>query len=687
VPSPRKRDRAAYFQRYNARKGRRASAGEKAGERVVLGIDGEGYTLPDGSHRYVYLAAASREGFHSDVRNPKGLTADEVFGWLMTLPKQALLVGFALGYDRTKWVESWPDERVWRLMHPDHRQGEHGPLPVDCGAWRVNLVATRMTVKRKADSENRTVWDVWKFFQSSFVKAIGRWGVGTRKEQAFIAKQKERRGNFRAISRKEELYCQTECRLLAELVSQLLGAHDDAGLKLRSYFGPGSTAAGVLAEMGADVQKARVPDAMAVAVACAYFGGRFELSRMGPLPAKELYSWDIVSAYPWAFTRLPCMCSGRWVHKKGLPRRHHPIATCVRFEVRPHKRAHPAWGPLPHRLPDGNILFPLESAGGWAWVEEFKAGKKLHPGVRALSSWTWVPRCKHPPPFAEKVQWLFDKRAEWGKGAKGLVLKLALNSLYGKSAQRVGSGRFRCMVRAGLVTSMARSRLLELVALAHDPWDVLELATDSVLSRAPIAIPPQWLGKGLGQWEDKSVDTKGRNVWRGGIFLMRPGLRFPLRRVTAKTPKAKREALFELVAARGVGGKTLFANSVRIAAAWQKEPMAPVTVQTPSFFHGAKLAVRVGLGPPTEDGRDPVYTRDALYGRWTTEHRTLTYAPKPKRESVLPDMRLEPWRLPRGKGCESVPYGVAGQSTAGDELDRMRELEEDQPDKQAVALV
>ena len=144
----RSRSRAAYYRAYNVAKGRRPSQPERAGERrerLIIGLDGEGYTLPDGSHRYVYMAASSRDALVSDVRNPDGLTAQQVFAWLLSLPKKALLVGFALGYDRTKWVESWPDERVWRLMRPDERLGKSGPLAVDCDGYRLNLVATRFS--------------------------------------------------------------------------------------------------------------------------------------------------------------------------------------------------------------------------------------------------------------------------------------------------------------------------------------------------------------------------------------------------------------------------------------------------------------------------------------------------------------------------------------------------------------
>jgi DNA polymerase type B, organellar and viral len=682
--------RADYYRAYNARVGRRASAAERSHAprkdtrkraarpqasrvrvRLILAIDGEGYTLPDGSHRYVYMAACSAEGLHSDLRNPKGLKASQVLSWLLSLPKRALLVGFALGYDKTKWLESWPDERVWRVMRPEERQGKSGPLPVDCDGWRVNVVSTRTTVKRKDEPHNgRTVWDVWKFFQSSFVKALDRWQIGKPGQCRFVAQQKDRRGAFRGIGKTEERYCQLECSLLSELTQALLEAHEAAGIGLRSYYGPGSSSAVVLGEMGADRQNALVPERMASAVACAYFGGRFECSRVGPVqPMKghtKLYAYDIASAYPWAFTRVPCLrpSHGHWVHRKnGKLKGCHPIATCVRFEVRPHKRAHPAWGPLPHRMLDGNILFPLESAGGWAWMPELRAAKKLHPGVTPLESWTWRPTCNCAPPFAERVRELFSLRKSWGKTARGLVLKLLLNSLYGKSAQRAGKGRFRCMVRAGLVTAMTRARLLEAVLNTGSPWAVLELATDSVLSLLPIpGLHAVQKDPALGVWEEKP--------WEGGAFLLRPGVRFPL---LVKSDMGQ-------TAARGIGVKTLHTNRRKVQRAWEREPMAPVTLPTPSFFHGAKLSVRANRAKDA-------WTRDPLYGRWTSEHRIVNYKPTPKRESVTPDFKLTPWRLPRGPGCESVPYGKAPQSSIGDELDAMRELEEDQPDHAGVAIV
>jgi hypothetical protein len=279
--------------------------------------------------------------------------------------------------------------------------------------------------------------------------------------------------------------------------------------------------------------------------------------------------------------------------------------------------------------------------------------------------WQWEQDCDCDPPFERRITELFNKRVEWGKENKGIVLKLALNSLYGKSAQRAGKARFRCMVRAGLITAITRAKLLGAVMRATDPWNVLELATDSVLSTEPLPLE----SPGLGGWE--------RKPWPGGAFLMRPGLRFAL----------EREKGMKRTAARGVGTKVLHGNRARILRAWQKEPLASVTVKTPSFFHGAKLEVRRTRGEYDADEVTWNYKRSELYGLWTNEKRTLTYKPGPKRESIGPDFRLAAWELPMGEACQSVPYGMTPQSLLGDELDLGRERHEDQPDGGDLALV
>lgn len=667
----RKRERTAYFRQYHYerdypklprkrrnRPDKRKHRQRAHRDRLLIGLDGEGYTTKDGKHLYTYLCACTGERVVSELYNPKGLSTQSILEFLWALPKSALLVGFSLGYDRTKWFEDWPNHSIFQLMHPDNFPGKFGPKPARHDGWAVSLVSTRLTLRCDGEKGTRTVWDVWKFFQSSFVSALTKWNIGTEKERALIEKEKKRRGNFKGIGDREKAYCQLECKLLAQLMRELLDAHDAEGLRLNSYFGPGSTASLILKAHGD--QRAAIPANLMHAVLCAYFGGRFELSRMGPVHASELFVYDIASAYPYAMTRIPCLLHGKWVRVSDIEKC--GLATLVRFRVDSHKDANPAWGPLPHRMPDGNILFPTESAGGWAWIDELRAGMELHPGVTPLYAYTWKRDCICPNPFEKSIKDLYQRRLAWGKAARGIVLKLGLNSCYGKSAQRVGKGQHRCFVRAGLITSLTRAMLLRAVSLATDPWNVLELATDSIMSREPLMLE----APGLGGWE--------RKPWEGGVFLMRPGLRFALAGDDNKQ-----------TAARGLGTSTLHKNREKVKAAWKRAPMSSVTLETPSFFHGAKLSIRAHQ----VDGLDEVswdFVRDPKYGVWTQETRTINYAPQPKRPFVREDWTMGLWKLPQTDACLSEPY-MGQLSELGESLEFMRAMEDDQPDINSLDML
>ena len=60
------------------------------------------------------------------------------------------------------------------------------------------------------------------------------------------------------------------------------------------------------------------PPTLLLPVLSAYFGGRFECSHVGPIAKRRgrLTSWDIASAYPYAFAQLPCMKCSTWHRRK-----------------------------------------------------------------------------------------------------------------------------------------------------------------------------------------------------------------------------------------------------------------------------------------------------------------------------------------------------------------------------------
>jgi hypothetical protein len=135
-------------------------------------------------------------------------------------------------------------------------------------------------------------------------------------------------------------------------------------------------------------------------------------------------------------------------------------------------------------------------------------------------------------------------------------------------------------------------------------------------------------------------------------------------------------------AARGLGIRTLQKNRERVLRAWDREPMAPLTLQQPPMFHGAKSSLWRVAGVEHPDGSaEWEYRRSALYGRWSDPTpRILSYAPGPKRSGILPSpvasraIALVPWRLPAG--LRSVPYAQPAPS----EEDMLRLLETEQPE-------
>src|SRR5204863_6087341 len=111
-----------------------------------------------------------------------------------------------------------------------------------------------------------------------------------------------------------------------------------------------------------------------------------------------------------------------------------------------------AWAPLPVRLPRGHIVFPRSGASGWWWRDEWLAARKGWKGLEFDRAFVLRRECDCRP-FAF-VPDLFAHRLAVGKETgEGKVLKLALNSLYGKLAQNIGSAQYASRVWAGMITS------------------------------------------------------------------------------------------------------------------------------------------------------------------------------------------------------------------------------------------
>lgn len=137
------------------------------------------------------------------------------------------------------------------------------------------------------------------------------------------------------------------------------------------------------------------------------------------------------------------------------------------------------------------------------------------PEIRVTEALFFVPATDEKP-FAF-VQELFDLRAsivaEDEDDVRGVILKLALNSIYGKLAQSVGRKgnppAFASPWMAAAITAGTRRKLIEAALTA--PNSIVCFATDGIVSTTPLAVfvPPT---KTLGHWEHKEAK-------HGGVFV------------------------------------------------------------------------------------------------------------------------------------------------------------------------
>lgn len=374
----------------------------------------------------------------------------------------------------------------------------------------------------------RTVYETLGFFQCAFVKAIDDWRIGSERERAIIAENKARRDAFSQLTGEMIEYCKLECRYLATLMTEFREVCTTAGILPRQWSGAGWLAAALLDKHGvpkrpltttemaaqADQKPSTNPKPMMprrpererqfeLAANHAYYGGRFEVSRIGSIPG-PVYEYDLRSAYPAAMLHLPCPLHTQWEHKahpNRLPESGIYLAK-ISFSF-----SDGPWCGLPFRQ-KGGLFCPFQGTG-WYWSPEIDAARRyVHADVVLHDLWIARSECDCRP--FTWVRALYEERRRIGSKTRGYPLKLGLNSLYGKMAQRCGRGPYHDAISAGLITAMTRARLIE--ALGQDPEAVVMLATDAVFSTRPLALD---IGEGLGQWEEKP--------WPD-LFIVQPGV-------------------------------------------------------------------------------------------------------------------------------------------------------------------
>lgn len=491
---------------------RRAGDRHKPGSRYVrqsgfVGWDGEGVKV-NGVQQYVLLL--SSEG--DRAFDPNGLSTDHA---LETIYRSAerhranYHVGFAFGYDVNMILRDVPRRKIGDLW-----AGEQ----ITFNGWRMYYRNRKeFALKRTGAKFWAHIWDVFGFFQSSFVEALQSYKIAS---GDMIADMKARRSEFTLDDMAEvEPYCKQEVLLLREMMDVFHSYVETAELNLTRYDGAGAIAAALFRKHKVRQHKAESPDNIRRAARHSYFGGRIELARYGAVQA-PIYEYDLRSAYPSSIIDLPCLACSEWVTRRSVVES--DFAIChIRWKLSGDMM------PFPWRSPDGQIFFPTEGEGYYYTPEYFAGLAALESGVVAgsielISAHVLDLKCSHKP--FSWVRELYEIRREWkqqGIGAEK-VLKLGLNSLYGKTAQRVG-GRDKAptwhqLEWAGYITSSTRARIYRASFPAIKSNALVFFATDAIVSLIPL--PDLDTTDILGNWEPHEFG--GLLAVQSGVYWLGP---------------------------------------------------------------------------------------------------------------------------------------------------------------------
>lgn len=586
--------------------------GDAAAPIRFVAIDGEGMNREDGSHDYTLLAA-SDGSYIEDYDTPGGLSTEACLEYLLDLGersgKGAVLTGFYTSYDVNMIFRDLPamvldglwqgSLRTWRAHKGDYKQYrlEYVPnrvLKIQQGTWAMKDDGNGAFWRT---FRSVTWWDSFQFFQMSFVKALKDWKAADEETIATISGMKDARGTFE-IEQRESIraYCFNECRLLVGMMSKVAATLEALEIHLTSWYGAGSIAAALYKKYGVKQHLKQEWDTdVDAAIMGAYFGGRVETFAVG-IVNQGSYNYDVRSAYPAATAELPSLADCVVEH-------------CDEYDY--HERYavwHVKWakiGKQPIRLTpfpfrhNKRIFWP-HTGEGWYHASEVRAAVDVFDDaargikIEIIEGYRFTPS-NNARPF-EWVPALYEERAEYKRNGdpREKILKLGLNSLYGKTAQSIGGkdGKpppYQCYLWAGMITADCRAKLLRAAAMSND---VLAIATDGLFVGEKLEGLEE--SETLGAWESVQVEP--------GLMLIQPG-------VYATPSLGKKPGSF--AKSRGFSAKGIDYDA--LALEWKTKRMAGCIKVPETRFIGFGYALAVGK-------------LDTIWRRWIPGDKTIHFS-------------------------------------------------------------
>lgn len=678
------------YQRPTVRTGDRHREGYQAPKRLdkfsrsaFIAWDGEALDIirPSGEQQYIYACLLNNAGDIAPVPGrprPYGLGTVECLELLLkgarTHPDHTHVI-YSGNLDVNKILRDVPRKVLARLntgkfttwtvssklaygllWHPRHEFFVGRFVADKDQRWKTITKADGTTERKPNFTDKIQLWDVWTFFQCSFLRALrDNLSPEELKELDYetIVAGKERRADFTMNELHETIipYCRLETRALVALMEKLrmdiqaMNKHLGLDIKLRRWDGSGAMTGALMQRFGMrnliEVARDITPPEVEQAGLHAYGGGRFETPQYGHYDG-PVWAYDINSAFPSVMVDMPDLSQGEWTH--AINQEPH-IFTQGPFAIHEtpdlFKNAQPfslfkiSWRFPDHKQPfypffvrgdDMGIDYSMAGLN-WVWYPEILAASETIPNfwnwVYIHEVWQFVPATDNRP-FAWQAD-LYSYRRMLKAQGNGFATTLKYGGLtgpYGKTAQKLGydeeTGRlptYHNILYAGFTTAGIRAKVWR--AMMQEPKLIVDIAADGIKSLVPLNLP---ISSELGEWS--FTQLSGLTMVQSGVYWTHERSETP---VVDENGQPDPCPLHGDYCASGVSSKGLDPNELDeqvILDAWRKA-LRELKIPARCF-----MGLGTSVSPVKEDGSllwdaETIEQRWDAWGTWNTDPRTL----------------------------------------------------------------
>jgi len=386
-----------------------------------------------------------------------------------------------------------------------------GSLRFHYGDFTLDYIPARKLAIRKGHHSS-VFYDIAQFYHTSLSNAYQK-NIGKLPEDYLSMKEKRSEFSSRYYNRnknKVRNYCISDCIYTKKLSEHWIDLFCNAfSFYPNRWISSGYLAEKVLINNGIDIPKFdTIPYTIQDLAYKSYFGGRFEILKRGFIG--QAYLYDINSAYPYALTKIPDITQGQWIQTDKILK----DAQLGFFKIQADIPDNTLVPPFPFRT-NRTIIFPSGKFVTYCTLAELQVCKD-DSFYRILEGYQFIPHSEIYP-YRKFINDLYQKRLKLKQENNPLQLpiKIILNSIYGKTGQRVRGkiGNLFNPVIFASITGIVRAQLYDFVVKIGIEKEIVSFATDSICSTSKLGINSLKLG-------EFSLDNEADDVFvlQNGIY-------------------------------------------------------------------------------------------------------------------------------------------------------------------------